>query len=120
MGQGEFVQRLQHPGSDVHLNEIETTILALVPGNFQVPGRTIDIPRLQEECRRNGLSPQEFSHGFVRLLIRRLLKPCGEFTYALSAEGDELRSKLVGLKGQQGEAGNPEAMACGAGTGKIR
>ena len=119
MGQEESAPRLQHLGTDVHLNAVETTILELVPGNFHMPGRTIDIPRLQEECRRNGLSPQEFSHGFVRLLVRRLLKPCGEFTYALSAEGDELRGKLVGLKGQQGDGGNPD-FVCGAWTGEGR
>lgn len=112
MRQEERARRLPYLGADAHLNVVESTILTLVPSSYQLKDRTIDIPRLQEECRRNGLSPQEFSHGFVRLLIRRLLKPCGEFTYSLSAEGDEMRARLISLKGHLRDAGNSDATAC--------
>jgi hypothetical protein len=69
------------------LTSVESTILMLLQNHDLQPDRIIDVPRLQEECLANGLSPQEFSYGFVRLLTRRLLEPRGNFTFSLSADG---------------------------------
>jgi hypothetical protein len=112
MEQEERALRMHTLGADEHLNVIESTILTLVPTNYLM-SQTIDISRLQEECRRNGYSSQEFSHGFVRLLIRRLLEPCGEFTYALSAEGDAVRARLVERKVHLMDADKPDTMTFG-------
>lgn len=74
------------------LNPVENTIMSLLRANYQEKDRVIDVPSLQDECLSKGLSPQEFSQGFVRLLIRRLLEPCGDFTYVLASNAPESRT----------------------------
>lgn len=85
----DHARRLRDLNVTSQLNPIESTIMSLLRSHHQEEDRIIDVPRLQDECQRNGLTPQEFSQGFVRLLIRRLLEPCGDFTYALAAEKEE-------------------------------
>lgn len=65
------------------LNSVEKSILTVLQTNHQ-QDRTIDVSWLQAECKRIGFSPKEFSHGFVRLLIRGHLEPRGEFAYVLT------------------------------------
>jgi len=74
---------------DPQLTPVESTILALLQNHSLPVDRIIDVPRLQKECLERGLSTQEFSYGFVRLLTRRLLEPRGDFTFSLSADGAE-------------------------------
>ncbi|OHB29380.1 MAG: hypothetical protein A2X79_05930 [Desulfuromonadaceae bacterium GWB2_53_15] len=66
------------------LNPVEKSILTVLRSNNR-QDRTIDVSWLQAECKHIGFSPKEFSHGFVRLLMRGHLEPCGEFAYALAA-----------------------------------
>ena len=66
------------------LNSVENSILTLLKTRNQ-QNRTIDVSWLQSECKHIGFTPKEFSHGFVRLLMRGHLEPCGEFAYALAA-----------------------------------
>lgn len=74
---------------DPQLSSVESTILALLQNHAVSADRIIDVPRLQKECLECGLSTQQFSHGFVRLLTRRLLEPRGDFTFSLAAAGRE-------------------------------
>ena len=67
------------------LNSVENSILTLLKTKNQ-RDRAIDVTWLQAECHSIGFSPKEFSHGFVRLLVRGHLEPCGEFAYALAAD----------------------------------
>ena len=73
------------PDMENELNPVEKSILTVLRSNNR-QDRTIDVSWLQTECKHIGFSPKEFSHGFVRLLMRGHLEPCGEFTYALAAE----------------------------------
>ena len=83
-------QRLCDLKISPQLNPVESAILRLLRTyHRRKEDRIIDVPRLQEECRRNGLTASEFSQGFIQLLVRRLLEPCGDFTYILAAEKDE-------------------------------
>lgn len=66
------------------LNSVENSILALLQANYR-HDRVIDVAWLQSECCHIGFSPKEFSHGFVKLLMRGHLEPRGEFAYALAA-----------------------------------
>lgn len=84
-------------GIDVPLTSIESTILATLQHHTHLAGQIIDVPRLQEECADSGLTATEFSHGFVRLLTRRLLEPRGDFTFSLSAEGHRLKDTICDL-----------------------
>ena len=79
---------------DAKLTAIESTILAMLKNHIHLAGQIIDIPRLQDECKERGLSANEFSHGFVRLLTRRLLEPRGDFTFSLSTEGHRLKDTI--------------------------
>jgi len=72
---------------DPKLTPVESTILSLLQNHTLSVDRIIDVPRLQKECLDCGLSTQEFSYGFIRLLTRRLLEPRGDFTFSLSATG---------------------------------
>lgn len=85
MEQNEHYRRLQELNSDPQLSQVEHTILTLLHTHAHLANMIIDVPRLQEDCLASGLSSQEFSHGFVRLLSRRLLEPRGEFAFTLSA-----------------------------------
>jgi len=97
----DHARRLRDLNVTPQLNPIESTIMSLLRTHHREEDRIIDVPRLQDECQRNGLTPQEFSQGFVRLLIRRLLEPCGDFTYALAAEKDEPRAVMGSMKERQ-------------------
>ncbi len=66
---------------------VEQAILALLLSPDYRDDVFIDLTRLQHDCQRQGYSRQEFSYGFVRLLSRHLLVPCGEFAYCLAEEG---------------------------------
>lgn len=59
--------------------------------------------RLHEKCQASGLTSQDFSYGFVRLLTRRLLEPRGDLTFGLSADGYTLGDAACLLKGVRGE-----------------
>ena len=98
MEQQESNSRLRDLDADPPLTSIESTILAMLQTHTHLTGQIIDIPRLQEECQGVGLTANEFSHGFVRLLTRRLLEPCGDFTFSLSAEGNRLKDAICRLK----------------------
>ena len=63
-------------------------ILQIYPG---LADPIIDISLLQEKCLDKGISIQEFSYAFVRMLTRRLIEPHGEFRFVLSSEGRRLR-----------------------------
>ena len=65
----------------------ENAILALLQSSAHRRNRTIDLPQLQSDCIHQGYSSQEFSYGFVRLLLQQLVVSCGDFVYCLSAEG---------------------------------
>jgi len=82
----------------MQLTSIESTILTMLQTHTHLAGQIIDIPRLQDECQGCGLSATEFSHGFVRLLTRRLLEPRGDFTFTLSTEGHRLKDAVCRLK----------------------
>ena len=86
MEQNQDHRRLPELNADLQLSRVESTILTLLHTHAHLANMVIDVPRLQEDCRASGLSSQEFSHGFVRLLSRRLLEPRGEFTFSLSAK----------------------------------
>ena len=81
------------------LTSIESTILAMLEHHKHLANQIIDIPRLQDECQNGGLTATEFSHGFVRLLTRRLLEPRGDFTFSLSAEGHRLKDAICRVNG---------------------
>jgi hypothetical protein len=72
------------------LSQVENTILTLLNTRAHQANTIIDVPKLQEDCLARGLTSQEFSHGFVRLLSRRLLEPRGEFTFILSTRARTL------------------------------
>lgn len=94
---------------DPQLTSIESTILAMLQTHTHLPDQTIDIPLLQDECLESGLTASEFSHGFVRLLTRRLLEPRGDFTFGLSDEGHRLKDVVCRLK--DGLSGKPSTSA---------
>ena len=94
MEQGNGNHSAQGSHVDLQLSSVENAILVLLRSHLQHADQIIDIPRLQEECLRGGLSATQFSHGFVRLLTRRLLEPRGDFTFSLSAEGHRLKEAL--------------------------
>ena len=94
MEQGNVVHTVQDSKADLQLSSVESAILALLRTHVHQADQIIDIPRLQEDCLRDGLTATQFSHGFVRLLTRRLLEPRGDFTFSLSAEGHRLKDAL--------------------------
>ncbi len=98
MERQEANSRLQGSDVDPQLTSIESTILAMLQHHAHLADQIIDIPRLQDECQDGGLTATEFSHGFVRLLTRRLLEPRGDFTFSLSAEGHRLKDAICSLK----------------------
>lgn len=111
MTQEERFRRLRELNCDPQLTVVESAILALL----QTRGyrdRIINVLRLQEECQAGGLSAQEFSHGFVRLLTRRLLEPRGDFTFALSAEAHGMGDAADLAKGLRDERRDTCAAAC--------
>ena len=94
MEQGNSDHSVQDPDTELQLSSVENAIMALLRCHIQQADQIIDIPRLQDECLRDGLTATQFSHGFVRLLTRRLLEPRGDFTFSLSAEGHRLKDAL--------------------------
>jgi len=87
MDPSDRLHQIRNLNSDIQpneLNSVEKSILSVLQTHYQ-HGRTIDVSWLQSECKRIGFSPKEFSHGFVRLLIRGHLEPRGEFAYVLAA-----------------------------------
>jgi hypothetical protein len=94
MEQEHSFHNMQRLNIDPQLTSIESTIMGLLRSHAHHADQIIDIPRLQDECLRDGLTATEFSHGFVRLLTRRLLEPRGDFTFTLSAEGHRLKETL--------------------------
>lgn len=111
MTQEERFRRLRELNCDPQLSVVESTILALLQ-THDYRDRIISVPRLQEECQASGLSSQEFSYGFVRLLTRRLLEPRGDFTFALSAEAHGLGDAADLTKGLRDERRDASAAAC--------
>ncbi len=95
MEQKNSDQNVQGSNVDLQLSSVENTILVLLRSHVHHTDQIIDIPRLQDECLRDGLTATQFSHGFVRLLTRRLLEPRGDFTFSLSEEGHRLKEALV-------------------------
>jgi hypothetical protein len=78
--------KMYNPDHDIksnELNSVEKSILTVLQTNHQ-QDQTIDVSWLQSECKRIGFSPKEFSHGFVKLLIRGHLESRGEFVYVLA------------------------------------
>lgn len=65
---------------------IERDMLAALRMRNASSGRLIDITQLHEDCRKIGYTPRELSKGFVCLIMRGFLKPCGSFSFILTSE----------------------------------
>jgi len=86
MNQKDRLRQIRNLDPDIQsheLNSVEKSILSVLQTNYQ-QDRTIDVSWLQSECTRIGFSPKEFSHGFIKLLIRGHMEPRGDFAYVLA------------------------------------
>ena len=121
MKQKDRLRQIRNLDPDIQsheLNSVEKSILSVLQTHNQ-KDRTIDVSWLQGECTRIGFSPKEFSHGFIKLLIRGHMEPRGDFAYVLAGGNNDVvcheDDLSYGAEQQQSREVEGDAQAGGVG-----